>query len=119
MARKHERLDVWKDAMDLVELIYRLTSTFPADERFGLCSQMRRAAVSIPSTLAEGASRSSRREHVRFLEISRSSLVEVETQLAIARRLAMAPNDARLDDSLNRVFARLSALMKAISRKVS
>jgi len=117
MARKHERLDVWKDAMDLVELIYRLTSTFPADERFGLCSQ--RAAVSIPSTLAEGASRSSRREHVRFLEISRSSLVEVETQLAIARRLAMAPNDARLDDSLNRVFARLSALMKAISRKVS
>ena len=70
MARKHERLDVWKDAMDLVELIYRLTSTFPADERFGLCSQMRRAAVSIPSTLAEGASRSSRREYVRFLEIS-------------------------------------------------
>jgi len=91
MARKHERLDVWKDAMDLVELIYRLTSTFPADERFGLCSQMRRPAVSIPSTLAESASRSSRREYVRFLEISRSSLVEVETQLAIARRLAMHP----------------------------
>jgi len=119
MARKHQRLDVWKDAIDLVELIYRLTAGFPAEERFGLCSQMRRAAVAIPSNLAEGASRSSRREYVRFLEIARSSLVEIETQLAIARRLTMAPNDAKLDDSLDRVFARLTALMNAISQKGS
>jgi four helix bundle protein len=118
MARKHQRLDVWKDAIDLVEQIYRLTARFPADERFGLTSQMRRAAVAIPSNIAEGASRSSRREYVRYLEIARSSLVEIETQIAIARRLTIATNDVKLDDSLDRVFARLSALIKAIAQKV-
>lgn len=119
MARKHQRLNVWNDAMELVEWIYRLTATFPAEERFGLCSQMRRAAVAIPSNIAEGAARSSRREYVRYLEIARSSLVEIETQVAIVRRLGMAPEDANLDDSLDRVFARLSALMRAISQKVA
>lgn len=119
MARKHQKLDVWKDAMDLVEQIYRLTARFPNDERYGLSGQLRRAAVAIPSNIAEGAARSSRREYVRYLEIARSSLVEIETQLAIARRLTMAPNDAKLDDSLDRVFARLSALMKALVHKVT
>ena len=119
MARKHQRLDVWKDAMDLVEEIYRLTARFPNDERYGLSSQMRRAAVAIPSNIAEGAARSSRREYVRYLEIARSSLVEIETQLAIARRLTMTANDVKLDDCLDRVFARLSALIKAISQKVT
>src|SRR5262249_28150599 len=119
MPRKHQRLLVWNDAIDLVEQIYRLTAAFPADERYGLSSQLRRAAVAIPSNLAEGAARSSPREFLRFLEVARSSLVEIETQVVIARRLAIAPEDANLDASLERVFARLSALIKAIQAKAS
>jgi len=119
VVRKHQELDVWNDAIDLVERIYRLTATFPADERYGLSSQLRRAAVAIPSNLAEGAARSSRREFLRFLDIARSSLVEIETQIVIARRLAMAPYEANLDGSLERVFARLSALIRKIAEKVA
>ncbi len=117
MVRKHQKLDVWNDAIDLVERIYRLTATFPADERYGLSSQLRRAAVAIPSNLAEGAARSSRREFLRFLDIARSSLVEIETQIVIARRLAMAPDEANLDGALERVFARLSAAHQKNCRK--
>jgi len=117
--RNHQRLEVWKDSIDLVELVYRLTATFPADERYGLSAQLRRAAVSVPSNLAEGSARSSHREFLRYLEVSRSSLVEIETQIVIARRLALAPDDANLDDALERVFARLSALIKKITEKVA
>jgi four helix bundle protein len=119
MVRRHQKLLVWNDAIDLVEQIYRLTSRFPAEERYGLSSQLRRAAVSIPSNLSEGAARSSRREFLRYLDVARSSLVEIETLIVIARRLALAQDDANLDASLERVFARLSALIKAISSKAA
>jgi four helix bundle protein len=119
MPRRHQQLLVWKDAIELVEQIYRLTARFPVDERYGLTSQMRRAAVAVPSNLAEGAARSSRREFLRYLDIARSSLVEIETQVVIARRLAMAPQDATLDAALERVFARLSVLIKTISAKAA
>ena len=119
MPRRHQRLNVWNDAIDLVEQVCRLTAKFPADERYGLSSQLRRAAVAIPSNLAEGAARSSRREFLRYLDVARSSLVEIETQIVIARRLAMAPPDAKLDAALERVFARLSALIRTIAAKVA
>jgi four helix bundle protein len=119
VVRRHQKLEVWKDAIDLVESIYRLTATFPVDERYGLSSQLRRAAVAIPSNLAEGAARSSQREFSRYLDVARSSVVEIETQIVIARRLAMAPDDANLDSSLDRVFARLSALIRRIAEKVA
>ena len=119
MVRRHQKLEVWKDAIDLVESIYRLTATFPVDERYGLSSQLRRAAVAIPSNLAEGAARSSQREFLRYLDVARSSVVEIETQIVIARRLAMAPDDANLDSSLDRVFARLIALIRRIAEKVA
>ncbi len=66
----HKDLDVWKKSMDLVELIYSLTSQFPTDEKFGLVSQMRRAAVSIPSNIAEGAARKGDKELIQFLMIA-------------------------------------------------
>jgi len=119
VVRRHQKLEVWKDAIDLVESIYRLTATFPVDERYGLSSQLRRAAVAIPSNLAEGAARSSQREFLRYLDVARSAVVEIETQIVIARRLAMAPDDANLDSSLDRVFARLSALIRRIAEKVA
>ena len=112
--RPHERLDVWRDAMSLVEEIYRITATFPDSERFGLTSQLRRAAVSIPSNIAEGAARRSTAEYLRFLSIARGSLSELDTQLQIAIRLGFYDLDADRSALLGRTFARLNALISVL-----
>jgi four helix bundle protein len=87
MGKTHKDLDIWQRGIELVVHIYEATKAFPKDEEYGLKSQMRRAAVSYPSNIAEGAARSSRREYVHFLGIARASLSELETQLFIAERL--------------------------------
>jgi four helix bundle protein len=114
--RPHERLEVWRDAMGLVEAVYRFSARFPDSERFGLVSQIRRAAVSIPANVAEGAARRSRQEYLRFLSIARGSLSEVDTHVQIAQRLQFAGADANLDDLVDRCFAKLTALMNSLSR---
>ena len=81
-----EKLDVWHRAVDFADLIYTDTRSFPRDERFGLTNQMRRAAISISSNIAEGTSRSSKTDFSRFIEISTGSLFEVVSQAFIARR---------------------------------
>ncbi|MEA3374442.1 MAG: four helix bundle protein [Campylobacterota bacterium] len=83
----HKRLDVWKQSVDLVTDIYQLTQQFPSDEKFGLTNQIRRAAVSIPSNIAEGAARQSNKEFIQFLYIALGSCSEVETQLTISHNL--------------------------------
>lgn len=85
--RTHKDLDVWNKSMELAEEIYQLTKGFPREERFGLTSQIRRSAISIPSNIAEGAARSSKREFIQFLYVAMGSLSEVETQLLLAKRL--------------------------------
>jgi len=85
--RPHENLEVWKNSVDLVVEIYECTKSFPAEERFGLISQIRRAAVSIPANIAEGAARQSDKEFYHFLSIAQGSASELETELLIARRL--------------------------------
>ena len=87
MGRSYKDLVVWQKAMDLVTEIYRSTSTFPRQEQFGLTSQLRRAAVSIPSNIAEGQGRLSEKEFRYFLGQARGSLMEVETQIQIAQNL--------------------------------
>lgn len=81
-----EKLDVWQKAIDFADLVYGLTRGFPADERFGLTSQMRRAAVSVSSNIAEGSSRFSHDDFSRFIEIATGSLFEVVSQSVISRR---------------------------------
>lgn len=89
--------------MDLVETIYTLSSEFPADERYGLSSQIRRAAVSVPSNIAEGAARKSDREFIQFISIAVGSLAEVETQYQLAIRLGFLKEKKNIDDSIESV----------------
>ena len=83
----YKELIVWKKAMVLVELVYRHIRIFPSEERFRLCDQLSRAAVSVPSNIAEGYGRGTQAEYARFLSVARGSLYEVETQLELAVRL--------------------------------
>src|SRR3954470_13181989 len=88
-----EKLEVWHKALDLADLVYSDTRSFPTDERFGLTNQMRRAAVSVSSNIAEGSSRSSKTDFARFIEISTGSLFEVVSQAFIARRQGFLNDD--------------------------
>ena len=81
-----EKLTAWQKAVEYADLIYRATQTFPAEERFGLTSQLRRSAVSVSSNIAEGSSRSSRTDFARFVEIAYGSLLESISELEVARR---------------------------------
>ncbi|MFV0141768.1 four helix bundle protein [Empedobacter falsenii] len=85
--KTHKDLEVWKLAIDFVSEIYLITKQFPEAEKFGLSTQMRRASVSIPSNIAEGAARQSDKEFIQFLYISLGSSAELETQLIIAFNL--------------------------------
>ena len=87
---KLKDLKIWNKAMDLTVEVYKATSTFPTDERFGLTSQSRRAAVSIPSNIAEGAGRNSMKEFNNFLGIANGSSYELQTQLVIAKQIRIA-----------------------------
>jgi len=91
--QSYKDLIVWQKALDLVEIIYQVTNAFPKEELYGLTNHLRRAAVSIPSNIAEGHGRSSAQEFHRFLSIAKGSLAEVETQLLIAQRLGYLSND--------------------------
>ena len=87
IGKAHHNLEVWKHSLNFVTKIYKITANFPADEKFGLVSQMRRAAVSIPSNIAEGAARNSKKEFINFLHIAQGSTAELETQILISRNL--------------------------------
>ena len=112
--RKYQKLLVWQEAMDLVAGVYRVTERLPATERFGLCQQLRRAAVSIPSNIAEGAGRHSDKEFIRFLNIANGSLLEVETQLLIALQLKYIEEISELQNSIDKIFAMLSSLKRKL-----
>jgi four helix bundle protein len=116
--RKHHDLRAWQTAIVLVKEVYQLTSDFPADERFGLTSQMRRSAVSIPSNIAEGAARHTSKEFLHFLGIARGSLSELDTQLIIARALDYTTESGTLDQHIDDVFGLLGGLINSL-RKAS
>jgi four helix bundle protein len=114
--RSYRDLEVWRRSIDLVEAIYRASSAWPSDERFGLTSQIRRAAVSVPSNIAEGAARRGTREFLQFLSIAKGSLAEVETQLTLAGRLGYLPAAAEemLLGSAPEIGRMLAGLTKAL-----
>ena len=112
----HKKLDIWNFSLDLISKIYTLTSEFPREELFGLTNQLRRASISVSSNIAEGLSRTSKLEKIRFLEISRSSLVEIDTQLEIALKLKICSKSdlVEIEKLLNSLFAMITSLKKKI-----
>ena len=112
MVKSYKDLLVWQRSMDLVETVYRLTGSFPSVEQWGLVSQMRRAAISVPSNVAEGYGRQATGEYRHHLSIGRGSLLELETQVLLATRLKyLEPADAesvlKEIDEISRMIATL------------
>ena len=103
--------------MTLVEMVYRSSTGFPDQEKFGLTAQLRRSAVSIPSIIAEGAARRSTPEYLRFLSVARGSLAELDTQLQIALRLGYLTESNALSEQLDKTFAKLNSLIRSLERK--
>lgn len=112
--RTHKDLDIWKVSIELVKDIYQLTLIFPDSEKFGLSQQMRRAAVSIPSNIAEGAGRQHVKEYIQFLYISSGSLSELETQLEIALQLKYVKSIDNLNEKIIRIRQMITKLIKSL-----
>ena len=117
--RNFRKYDAWQNALQVVETIYRLTKCFPEDEKYGLTNQVRRAAVSIASNIAEGASRESEVDFARILEISLGSAFEVETQILIANQLGYvtAENYEPLLNQLTILQKQINSLISKIRQK--
>lgn len=117
MGKPHEELEAWKVGMTLAQTVYKMTADFPREERYGLSQQMRRAAVSIPSNIAEGAARNHPRENVQFLAVSRGSLAELETQLKLAASLGFIESTDELLVLTDRTGRLLTGLHKKWSMR--
>ena len=113
---RYEDLVAWQKAYALVMRVYKVTQSFPSDERFGLTSQLRRAAVSIPSNIAEGFGRYTLPDYIRFLDIARGSNYEVQTQLRIARDLDYC-KDTLIHDEVAELERVLNGLIRSLRRR--
>ena len=116
MKKPHKKLRAWQLGMEIAVDVYKISGKFPSEERFGLISQMRRCAVSVPSNIAEGAARDSKKEFAKFLYIALGSLSELDTQLELAYRLKYFNQDEwhRIDAKLNEEDKVLIGLIKSI-----
>ena len=114
--KSYQDLLVWQKSVDLVTEIYRVTNTFPREETFGLTSQLRRSAISIPSNIAEGQGRATKGEFIQFLATARGSLFELKTQMLIASKLSYltAERAAELTMQADRVGQLLNGLIRAL-----
>jgi len=119
VVRTHKDLEVWKNSIKLVTDVYKISEGFPKCEVFGLMSQIRRAAVSIPSNIAEGAARSHDKEFIQFLYISIGSLSEVETQLIIAQNIGYIDSEEfnRINGQMNLIRSQILGLINHINTK--
>ena len=118
--KHYKDLLIWQRAMGLAKLVYQLTSKFPSEERYGLTAQLRRAAVSIPSNIAEGQARKGTSEFVQFLFVAEGSLAELETQLLLSVELSFSKrtavdHDLKEIDELQKMIVSLKRRLKALS----
>jgi len=119
--KNYRDLLVWKQGIELVTLIYKITQTFPKEEIYGLTSQIRRCAISIPSNIAEGHARDSLKEYIQFLSISAGSLAELQTQLVIARALKISDvsHIEEAEQLAHKTLKMVRSLQRALKDKLS
>jgi len=115
--KTHKDLEIWKEGIKLVTKIYKLTKDFPNEELYGLTSQMRRAAVSYPSNISEGAARDSVAEYIRYIYISLGSLSELETQIIISKNLGLLTDIEDLLLDIKALNSRTRSLVKYLKAK--
>jgi len=119
MEKPHKRLKAWKQSMDLVIDVYRTTENFPSQEIYGLTNQIRRAAVSIPSNIAEGAARQTKKEFSNYLHMAQGSLSELDTQVELAKRLGYLDDEnwKILDQRMERNDKMITGLIRHLAKK--
>ncbi len=119
--KNYQDLIVWQKAMDLAEIIYDTTTIFPKEELYGLTNQLRRAAVSIPSNIAEGSSRRAAGDYIRFINIASGSLAELETQLILSERLRFITKEKleELKTHTEEISKMLFALQRSLRAKAA
>jgi four helix bundle protein len=115
--KTHRDLEIWQRGIDLVTKIYELTKDFPEEELYGLTSQMRRAAISYPSNISEGAARDSLADYIRFLYISMGSLSELETQIIISEKLGYVKDSKDILEDIEAVTRKTYNLIKYLKSK--
>jgi four helix bundle protein len=114
MERRHHKLRAWQQAVGLVKSVYRASASFPRDELYGITAQMRRAAVSVPANIAEGAARATDREFAHFLVMARGSLSELETHVIVAKELGFLAEDQALREEIDQVFKLVGGLLNSV-----
>jgi four helix bundle protein len=114
MDKTHKKLRVWQEAMPLAQNIIEITKVFPAEEKYGIVNQMRRAAVSVPSNISEGAARNGIKDSIHFYIIARGSLSELDTQVELCKNLGLLKPDKTLSimESIETVDALLNGLIR-------
>jgi four helix bundle protein len=115
--KNHKDLDVWKKSIDFVAQIYEMSKCFPKEEAYGIQGQIRRAAVSIPANISEGASRNTRREYIQFLYIALGSASEVETHLIVAQRIGFLSATDEALDNVENIKKMLNGLISYLKKK--
>ena len=115
----HKELDVWKESIGLVKMVYKVTGSFPDSEKFGIISQIRRAAVSVPTNISEGAARQTDKEFIQYLYISLGSLSELETLFIISNELNYIKNKnfTSINQSIEKIRPMLLGLIRYLKRK--
>jgi len=116
--KTHKDLEVWKESIELVKQIYGTTKEFPKEEIYGLTSQIKRCAVSIPANIAEGAARRTRKEFINFLYISLGSLSELETLLLVAKKVKIMSNNTEIFNNIEILRRKLISFIKYINKKL-
>lgn len=115
--KTHKDLDVWKESIDLAKDMYKLTGQFPKEELYNLTSQIRRCAVSIPSNIAEGAARKSKKEFINFLYVALGSCAELETQLIISKELGFIVDETVTFENIEKIKRKILGLIRYLKNK--
>lgn len=113
--KPHKKLDVWQLGMDFAVEVYRTTESFPKEERYVLTDQLKRSAVSVPSNIAEGAARQTKKEFINYLHMAQGSLSELDTQLELAKRMGML--DGKSWEGLDGVMLRVDKMLTGLIRR--